>query len=256
MSDSQSSDVVEVDDLAIKKRARRRLVGAAALALLAIIVLPLAMDGEAPRSVPDMQVSIPERGDAQPLAVPVDSDPVSPGVDIEPDAVPPAALPAMPPVSGLPPGAEPPSAQSSVIVTEEPFALPAETPVETPSPPPSRPRAQDAEAARVLALLNGSASTGNAETSRAKAQDKAKDKTKAKDKDKAQNKVFVQVGAFSDATKAAALVGELKKQGFAARAEKAGTVTRVRIGPLARSDGEQTAAKLKAQGRNAVLMSH
>jgi DedD protein len=41
--------VSEADNLDIKKRARRRLVGAAALALLAAIVLPMMMDQE-PRS--------------------------------------------------------------------------------------------------------------------------------------------------------------------------------------------------------------
>ncbi len=48
-------------ELPLKKRARRRLVGATALALLAVIVLPMVMDRE-PRSMnQDIQVSIPGR---------------------------------------------------------------------------------------------------------------------------------------------------------------------------------------------------
>jgi cell division septation protein DedD len=52
-------------DLQLKKRARRRLVGAIALALLAVIVLPMVMDRE-PRPVgPDIQIRIPSQDDRQ-----------------------------------------------------------------------------------------------------------------------------------------------------------------------------------------------
>lgn len=48
-------------DLQLKKRARRRLVGAVALALFAVIVLPMVMDRE-PRSLnQDIQVRIPSQ---------------------------------------------------------------------------------------------------------------------------------------------------------------------------------------------------
>lgn len=54
-------DAVSDDSVDLKKRARRRLVGAAALALLAIIVLPMVMDRE-PRSVSqDIQIRIPSQ---------------------------------------------------------------------------------------------------------------------------------------------------------------------------------------------------
>ena len=43
----------------LKKRARRRLVGAAALALLAVIVLPMIMDPEPKPVGEDIQVRIP-----------------------------------------------------------------------------------------------------------------------------------------------------------------------------------------------------
>jgi DedD protein len=48
-------------DLQLKKRARRRLVGAAALALLAVIVLPMVMDREPRPLSQDIQVSIPSQ---------------------------------------------------------------------------------------------------------------------------------------------------------------------------------------------------
>jgi DedD protein len=74
-------------------------------------------------------------------------------------------------------------------------------------------------------------------------------------KEAGKGKVFIQVGSFGDAARARAMASDLKKKGFAARAEKAGKVTRVRIGPLPRSEGERVLAKLNAQGRKAVLVS-
>lgn len=47
------------EDIWIKKRARRRLIGAAALALLAAIVLPMVMDHQPAPSLKDIQVRIP-----------------------------------------------------------------------------------------------------------------------------------------------------------------------------------------------------
>ena len=54
-------------DLQLKKRARRRLVGAVALALLAVIVLPMVMDREPRPASQDIQVRIPSQ-DATGLA--------------------------------------------------------------------------------------------------------------------------------------------------------------------------------------------
>ena len=48
-------------DLQLKKRARRRLVGAIALALLAVIVLPMVMDSEPRPLSQDIQVRIPSQ---------------------------------------------------------------------------------------------------------------------------------------------------------------------------------------------------
>jgi len=50
-----------LDSLDLKKRARRRLVGAAALALLAVIVLPVVMDSEPKPVAQDIQVRIPSQ---------------------------------------------------------------------------------------------------------------------------------------------------------------------------------------------------
>lgn len=55
------NETVVDPELQRKKRARRRLVGAAALALLAIIVLPIVMDHEPRPAVQDIEVQIPSK---------------------------------------------------------------------------------------------------------------------------------------------------------------------------------------------------
>ena len=70
-----------------KKRARRRLVGAAALCLAAAIAVPLVLDSEPHRPAEDIKVQIPSRD--TPLPNPAASDPaakVEPKADAKPDA--------------------------------------------------------------------------------------------------------------------------------------------------------------------------
>ena len=243
MSDFPTNDI---DDLEIKKRARRRLVGATVLALLAVIVLPLAVkDSEAPRTVPDMQVSIPERSDFElPQAVP-ENDSESARVDIEPDAATgapgfPIDIPPALPEASLPP---PDRSVPSSSVPTPPIAQSSGKPRQERAPSRSQTTGREAEAARALALLNNTASV------------KETDQGAKTAKETEQNRVFVQIGAFSNASRAAKQAEELKKQGFAAYAEKVGKVTRVRIGPLSRNEGEEIVARLKAQGRSAMLSS-
>ncbi|MDR2261444.1 MAG: SPOR domain-containing protein [Azoarcus sp.] len=223
----------ETNDLEIKKRARRRLVGAAALALLAVIVLPLAMDGEAPPPVPDMQVSIPERGETPPDDADADAVPGTGSIDIEPD---------------VDPGASPPllSGSSSDLSESQESQIPASPDAASARPSEPAPAggkhaaksAEDAEAARALALLSGAAPEKSGASP-----EKA-------------GKFFVQVAAFNDAVKAVALASELKQQGYPVYTVAGSKVTRVRVGPLSgRREGERIVAKLKAEGRNAVLSS-
>ena len=229
----------DTDSLDIKKRARRRLVGAIALALLAIIVLPMVMDSEPMPMSQDIQVTIPDRhGDStlvRPLASEELSDSVSGDIAASPEqdevtpprgtagAPPPAAVPAPPSaVASAPSSPSAPSAPSQPAVAGAP-AQPA-----VPAKPPLPASAE--EAARVQAILNNQPSP-------------------------ALKGIFIlQLGAFSDASKADAMVQALKAQNLPTYTEKAGAVIRVRVGPYtSRVEAEQVAARLKAQGRPSVI---
>lgn len=232
--------VPDNDNLELKKRSRRRLVGAAALALLAAIVLPMVMDDEPASPVREIQVTIPERAlDSSPIAalpesgerseaVPAALDDASPEVEqavrpVEPAAV---ARPAEP--------ASPPPAPSAAIA---PPAKPAAVPSgERPVPPVASVRdAESDEAARARAILEG--------------------RTPATAPMSGSGSEFVvQVGAFSDPGKASARQIELAARGFKSYVETGEGVSRVRVGPFAtRADAESMQRRLKEASLDGVV---
>jgi len=218
--------VADDDNLELKKRARRRLVGAAAVALLAAIVLPMVMDQEPRPLNQDVQIQIPRQdGDnftARPIAprgeVPpaVATNPNTPAEPVSPGATP-ALRPAPPPAPAaapLPEGAaKPETARPETAKSEAPKA-------EFPKPaPPS------SEASRAEALLSGQAQT-----------------------------YVVQLGAYKDEANVASLRNKLKAEGFPTYTEKVADKTRVRVGPYpSREAAEKAGNRLRQLGLNGVV---
>ena len=211
----------DAENLEIKKRARRRLVGAIALALLAAIVLPVMMEQEPRPTTADIQITIPDRnadGESSRSVVASPDGTSFPTVVPGPEEPLPAAAAELPSSEVVPAMPEPSVEPASK--TAKPEAVKAEA---------ARSESAAAEAARARAILEG--------------------------KDVPRGDSFVlQIGAFSDADKAERLAAELKKQGFAAYTELAGKVVRVRVGPVAgRSAADKTAVQLKALGFSTVI---
>lgn len=126
--------------LVLKKRARRRLVGAIAFAVLAAVALPMVMDQAPPSTVPDVRISIPDSSQAAPFSPPLDTQLREPLPASKEAAAPPApALPAAPPAA---PPAPPPAAQKP---TEVGVAAIADRPPAkaVPAPPPEKPAASE-----------------------------------------------------------------------------------------------------------------
>ena len=117
---------------ALRRRGRRRLVGAIALVLLAVIVLPMVFDSEPRQGAPAVSVRIPGEDDAgfSPKATPkAAATPVAP-----------KAIPAPPPA--------PPKAA--------PAPAPEAKPEEKPAPQAAaKPAAADAERQRAEAAISG-----------------------------------------------------------------------------------------------------
>ncbi len=215
-------------DLQLKKRARRRLVGAIALALFAVIVLPMVMDREPRPLSQDIQVRIPSQ-DSTGLA-----SKVLPG---KPAATP---MPAPEPKPAIEPTAEPqtkpePAPAASPIVPVVP-AMPA---VIKPAP--------------AVAPVPAAKPAAPAKKSEAAEKPAAKTVAEAKPTADGSGQWVVQLGAYKEAGNVKLLLSKLKGVGVPAYTEKLdspqGSRTRVRAGPFASQDAaEKARARIKIIG--------
>jgi DedD protein len=124
--------------LQLKKRARRRLVGAVAVAGLAAVVLPMVMDDEPKQQVQDVRIIIPD-----PEATPFAPTVKPPGGETRATEAPPPEPPAARTVEPPEPAPKP---------TEKPVPKPVEKP---PAKPAEKPVENLAEAQRAAAILSG-----------------------------------------------------------------------------------------------------
>ncbi|GGP24560.1 hypothetical protein GCM10010971_03790 [Silvimonas amylolytica] len=265
----------------LRKRARRRLVGAVALVLFSLTVLWTVLDSQPPANLAaqhpvEIIASAPSAGNASAVAL---TSTVTPDGSVtmasQPDGLTPAAVTATPaPVvaaNATPaPAVAPRSADET---THAPQSLPgklqrvqgADAPAPTPKPhvtptpapeklATAKPKAADVKPTPKPkatpdpeAILNGTADSAAAA---APAGDKAADNAP---------RHYVQLGAFGNADKAHEVVGKLKAAGLPAYAEKVttstGTLTRVRVGPVVSSEAYSVAKKLSAMGYQGQVVS-
>lgn len=241
-----------------KKRARRRLVGAIALALAAAVGLPMLLDSEPKPLGADIAINIPSKDKAAPLPVPA-AQTVDSGEEIvEPidvateDAVQQAGAPAVaaPPADPAPLRTIDTTPAAPAVAKAEPKPA-APSRLETPAPPKaadlaakkldtpaSRPAqvtpvAPRNDAARALAILEGKPvvkATGPAQ------------------------KYVVQVAALATQQKVDELQGRLRAAGVVSFTERSGDLIRVRVGPYTKEEGENIRSKLIGMGLSGTLV--
>lgn len=208
------------DNLELKKRARRRLVGAAALALLAVIVLPMVMDQEPRPLNQDVQIQIPRQEGDNFTAKPIDNRTESvPPVQSNPDTpAEPESATAEASSSG-----QAPAARSAAPKAEPAKAPPKAEPAK--SEPPKTPAPKD-DGDRAEAILGGQVKGG----------------------------YVVQLGAYKDSANVASLRKRLNGEGFPIYTEVIADKTRVRVGPYpTREAAEKAANRLRTMGLNGVV---
>jgi DedD protein len=218
LASNRGGDDVPVD---LKKRARRRLVGAAALALLAVIVLPMVMDQEPKPTSQEIQVRIPSQDGStftsrilpnKPAATPLPPVEVAPKEAVVAPPTP-TATPAPLPVEIQPEGKAAPAAGP-----EKPAAVPEKPVDKTPDKP--------ADATRAATILAGGGDTAQ---------------------------WVVNLGAYSEPGNVRLLQKKIKELALPVYTEKVDTAqgerTRVRVGPFAnREAAERAQGKLKKIG--------
>ena len=210
-------------ELQLKKRARRRLVGAIALALLAVIVLPMVMDSEPRPPSQDIQVRIPSQ-DSPGLAAKV--LPGKPSATPMPAPAAPSAPEAKTAVKAN--NAEPPAgAAPGPLAASPPAAAATAKPADLPASSAGKSEAAEKPASQTAAVA-GAGSDASAQW-------------------------VVQLGAYKEAGNVKLLLAKLKGVGVPAYTEKydsaQGPRTRVRAGPFASQDAaEQARSRIRIIG--------
>ncbi|WP_432720323.1 SPOR domain-containing protein [Jeongeupia wiesaeckerbachi] len=226
--------------LQLRKRARRRLVGAVALVLFSLIVLWTVMDGEPPAALNHGTTSVEIIASAPSASTVAAAAASAPVALVEATPVPIPALPV-------------PQAESSPVIEQDNAALlPGKLvnpqlerkPVPTPKPSPTpatksnadhHETAQVKDPARILAGLDDEAGKGAA------------------------RQYYLQLGAYADKVKAQEMIAKLKEADIPAYGETVktdkGTLTRVRVGPADQAKARSWQQKLDALGVSARLVS-
>lgn len=216
-------------NLQLKKRARRRLVGAIAFAGLAAVVLPMVMDEEPKQQVQDVQIRIPGQ----------DKTPFTPKL-VKPPAAPVVGEKAVTPQKAQPAEQSPPVADVAKSAETPPAGKTAE---KAPEKPPEKPvKASDSEPQRAAAILGGktpeAASTAMANNTG--------------------GQYVILIGAFSNPANVKQLQTKIGELGIKVYTEPLdspeGKKTRVRAGPFpSREAADKALDKLKRIGVNGVV---
>lgn len=269
-----------------KKRARRRLVGAIALVLAMIIVLPMILDSEPKPLSDDISIQIPskDKPGALPAATPV-GPAIAPASATNASATASAASVGPVPLSAslgqqeqivnLPP-VKPGAANGSSVSTGVPTSA---TPVRMPAPAAEpatpaaaattakakakdevKPTTQAHEATEPKPVETKVAAKVEHNDARAEAILEGKDTDSKANAEKKSGKFIVQVAALATQEKVDELQGKLTEAGIKSFVQKVATdsgerIMRVRIGPFASKDEAESArAKLGKMGLNGKLL--
>ncbi len=225
--------------MALRRRARRRLVGAVAIALATVVVLPMVFDPEPKPLGPEVDLRIPAKDS------PFEPAPAAPA--IQPAANEPAPQAAEP---TLPGPAQPPAAPAEAkpaVVPDSSEAKPAGIHQDKPRDPTHAKEAIKAEEAKTETKKT-------AESSKPAAKPETKPATKP-GADPAGRSYVLQLGAFSSEVNARQLQDKVQAAGFKAQVIATGGQFRVRVGPIPDHDKAlDFQAQLKAKGFNPVLL--
>lgn len=255
-----------------KKRARRRLVGAIALVLAAVVALPMLLDSEPKPLATDIAIHIPDKDKAAPLPVPSEQVAASASVDsdeeiIEPVSAPPAGTRATDTTTTAPVATPPASAPPPMRMLEP--ATPAAPPKPEPKPEPVKPKPEPKPERKPEPEKKPEPAKKPAET-HPKAEEVAKPaprddaaramailEGKPAEPQKAQGpapRFVVQVAALGSQEKVTELQERLRGAGIASFTQKSGELIRVRIGPFSKEEAEKVRAKLGGIGLSGTMV--
>jgi len=251
-----------------KKRARRRLVGAVALTLAAIVALPMLLDSEPKPLGADIAINIPSKDKAAALPVPAAASVDSGEEIVEPmdDPTLASAQPPAPAASVATPPADPPPVRTLDTARTEPAVAKAEPKPEPVKPEPKRepklethPKVADLEPKKLekpaekppVKPVELKPVPAQNDAARAMAILEGKPVVKATGPSQ---KYVVQVAALATQQKVDELQGRLRAAGVSSFTERSGDLIRVRVGPYSKEEGEKIRSKLIAMGLSGTMV--
>ena len=256
-----------------KKRARRRLVGAVALVLAAVVGLPMILDSEPKPVTDDIAIDIPSKDkrtqagavrNAPPAVASVAKTPGSAGLDKDEEVIDPATLP--PPVEAGPSTAA--RSEMPQLVKPEPRPRPepkpehkAESRPEATRPAKAEPKTETKPDRKTeLAHTRPVEKIDEASRARAILEGKPEPKAEARaEPEKKSGRFVVQVAALAAQDKVDELQGKLKSAGIPSFTQKVstdgGSRTRIRVGPFSsKEEADRVRAKLSKIGLAGTLV--
>lgn len=223
------------DELNLRRKARRRLIGAIALTLAVVVILPMVLDSEPRPTGQDIELRIPTPDKVGEF---VSGTAVSEVAEASPFAAS-AALTASAPL-----------AASAVAVSGVAQAKPAAASAPSVAVSGKQPVAASNPKTEAQGKIQ-SAANKQPEAAEAKSPE-----SKSMDKPASSESFVAQVGAYANPDTARQEADRLKKLGFKAYIEKVGDKIRVRVGPYAERDkAEKVRQLLEKHGLHPTVMS-
>jgi DedD protein len=261
------SDASDDPVLPEKKRARRRLIGAVALVLAAVIGLPMILDSEPKPLADDIAIQIPSKDKL--LPPPLNARPGNPpaasriaasaSLDPKEEVIAPPAPDAMQAGTKM----TQPILEAAAVSPANDEAAKEDKPVVKPAKPAKETKAVTADKTDHTALASAKPDIKtktvekNDDAARARALLEGKSDPLAAEKKPA--KFVIQVAALATKEKIDELQGKLKSAGIKSYTQKVATAsgdrTRIRVGPFAsKEDAEKMRARIVKLGLNGTLV--
>ena len=208
---TMAKQIITDEESKLKRQARRRLLGAVALTILVVVLLPMVLDREPPAPTQDIELQIPDKNTVGEFVPKM----VLPSLNASDAASQPVSAPVIAPLLDVKPVAVHDKADNS------------------------KPESQ--------AKSESQAKPGS--EAKPKAEAGQRNQTARVNTKKPHTGFVLQVGAFANASAAKALHEKLQEQGYPSYIEKIGDKTRVRVGGYStHADAEKVRHKLEIQG--------
>jgi len=218
---TMAKQIITDEESMLKRQARRRLIGAIALTVMVVVLLPMVLDSEPPVPSQDIALQIPDKdkvGEFVPKMV-------LPPLNANEAASQPASAPVIAPLLDVKPVA---SVAHPVIETKP--VVESKPAIKANPESVSKPKAQQTDNKPKASAKPAAKPTTNSDV-------------------KPHTGFIVQVGAFANVDAAKKLQEKLHKQGYPSYTEKSGNKVRVRVGGYAtHAEAERIRRKLEIQG--------